>query len=185
MTAAPLIRPLAALPPGLGALRGEAAMEGFRFMDRLVREWEARTNRFDRAGEVLLGACAAGELLAVCGLNIDPYAGGADTGRLRHLYVRPAARRRGIGSALVRQALERAEGVFQAVRLRTETREAAAFYARHGFLAVEEERALHRKELRPIQPPARLPRSWSGSRPLRLTPVPLVFCFFEHLYPIR
>ena len=136
------------LHPGLDVLRAEAEGEGFRFMDRLVAEWRSGVNRFDQPGEVLLGAFRGADLLAVCGLNRDPYADQGGVGRLRHLYVRAAERRGGLTSALVRAALERAGGAFHSVRLRTGTREAAAFYAGHGFVCVEAEKASHVKQLR-------------------------------------
>ena len=143
------IEALAHLHPGLDVLRTEAEDEGFRFMGRLVAEWRSGVNRFDGPGEVLLGAFRGAELLAVCGLNRDPYAAGEGVGRLRHLYVRVAERRRGLASALVRAALERAGSAFHSVRLRTGTPEAASFYATLGFVAVEAEGASHVKRLRP------------------------------------
>ncbi|MXP64401.1 GNAT family N-acetyltransferase [Roseomonas sp. M0104] len=137
------IRPLAELPVGIEALRAEAVAEGFRFMDRLVMDWHAGTNRFDGAGEVLLGAFDGDTLLAVGGLNRDPYASEEGVGRLRHLYVARAVRRRGIASLLVAQLLRRAQDTFRIVRLRTETGEAARFYARQGFARAKGEAASH------------------------------------------
>ena len=142
------IRRLTHLPPGIEALRAEAASEAFRFMDRLIEEWRANTNRFDRSGEALLGAYEAADLLGVGGLNRDPYAGREGIGRLRHLYVRKSARRHGVASALIRQLLAQAEEAFCCVRLRTETQEAASFYAKHGFVAIQDKAASHIKMLR-------------------------------------
>jgi GNAT superfamily N-acetyltransferase len=68
-------------------------------------------------------------------------------GRLRHLYVRQDARRNGIGSALVRLILDEAKGAFQFVRLRTDTPEAAEFYAQLGFTSVNDATASHMKLL--------------------------------------
>jgi len=146
------IQPLAELPAGIEALRARAVAEGFRFMDRLVMDWRAGTNRFDGAGEVLLGAFDGGSLVGVGGLNRDPHAEEEGVGRLRHLYVARAVRRRGIASLLVGQLLRRAEGTFRIVRLRTETQEAACFYARQGFACTKSETASHRLIL-----PRRLP----------------------------
>jgi GNAT superfamily N-acetyltransferase len=137
------------LPTGIEALRLDARNEGFRFVDRLASEWHTGINRFDQMGEMLLGAVLVGELVAICGLNRDPYAADPGVARLRHLYVLPRARRQGIATGLVTQVLMQAEEVFQAVRLRTETREAASFYEGHGFIAVKEERASHIKVLSP------------------------------------
>lgn len=68
------IEPLRDLPYGLDGLRTEAAGEGFRFVEELVAEWHEGTNRFAKPGEVFLGAFRAADLIAVGGLNRDPYA---------------------------------------------------------------------------------------------------------------
>lgn len=143
MSTLPLLAPLLNLPPGIEELRIEARAEGFRFVDKLVAEWHAGQNRFAEPGEVLLGAFQASRLVAVGGLSRDPYADQPEIGRLRHLYVERAARRSGVGSALVWQLLDRAEGVFQSVRLRTATQEAADFYVRVGFRPVRDRAATH------------------------------------------
>ena len=142
------IVPILDLPSGIEDLRAEAVVEGFRFVDRLVAEWQSGRNRFVRPGEMFLGAFRATELVAVGGLNRDPYADQDGIGRLRHLYVRRSARHSGAGSALVRQLLDRAEAAFHSVRLRTETQEAAAFYVGLGFRSVQDETATHIKVLR-------------------------------------
>ena len=143
MSTLPQLAPLLDLPPDIDELRVEASAEGFRFVGKLVAEWNAGQNRFAEPGEVLLGAFQASRLVAVGGLNRDPYADRLEIGRLRHLYVERAARRSGVGSALVGQLLDRAKGVFQSVRLRTTTQEAADFYVRLGFRPVRDEAATH------------------------------------------
>jgi GNAT superfamily N-acetyltransferase len=126
--------------------------EGFLFVDRLVRDWTSGSNRFDLGGEQFLYAFAGEILIGVCGLNRDPYLDQDGIGRLRHLYVRECARRRGVASALVRRMLDEAGNTFQVVRLRTATMEAAAFYLWHGFVPVWEETASHAKALLPHEP---------------------------------
>jgi GNAT superfamily N-acetyltransferase len=137
------IVPLLDLPSGIEELRTEAAGEGFRFVDKLVTEWRSGVNIFTRPGEVMLGAFQAVKLVAVGGLNRDPYADQDGIGRLRHLYVSKSGRRSGVGSVLVRQLLDRAANVFHLVRLRTETPDAADFYVRFGFHPVQDEVATH------------------------------------------
>jgi len=132
----------------MDALRTEASDEGFRFLDRLIRDWEMGANRFDQSGECLLGAWSEAELVGVGGLNRDPYVEGSRIGRIRHLYVRGSARRSGVGSALLRRLLNQASVAFELVRVRTDTCEAAALYLRHGFLPVADEFASHAKKLR-------------------------------------
>lgn len=132
----------------MDALRMEAADEGFRLLDRLVRDWKAGANRFDQPGECLLGAWLEAELIGVGGLNRDPYVEGSGIGRIRHLYVRGSARGSGVGSALLQRLLNEASSTFYLVRVRTYTREAAAFYLRHGFLPIADEFASHVRSLR-------------------------------------
>jgi ribosomal protein S18 acetylase RimI-like enzyme len=107
--------------------------EGFRFVRRVVTEWEAGANRFEGRGEALLGCFQEGRLVGLCGLMRDPYQSGASVGRVRNLYVLPAFRGRGIGAMLTREAIERARKTFRVLRLRAATPEAAALYERLGF----------------------------------------------------
>jgi GNAT superfamily N-acetyltransferase len=137
------LRPATALHADMGEFQAEAASEGFRFIDKLMGDWLSAANRFDRPGELFLGAFQEGRLLGICGLNHDPYTDQDGIGRLRHLYVRQDARRNGIASALVERILGEAEGVFQLVRLRTDSREAAEFYTRLGFTPVNDATASH------------------------------------------
>ena len=130
------------LPHAFGAMRAEAAAEGHHFLERLAAEWHTGANRFDREGEVLLGATLGHDLAAVAGLNRDPYTERARTGRLRHLYVMQAFRRRGVASALLRELLAHAEGRFDVVRVRT-TAQATRFYQAQGFTGVRDDTATH------------------------------------------
>ncbi len=77
------------------------------------------------------------------GLSRDPYVDAGDVGRLRHLYVLNAYRRRGVASALVDDLLGQARGVFTKVRLRTESEQAARFYSRLGFRSIIDPTASH------------------------------------------
>lgn len=127
------IKRLEDLPRDIEALRAESARDGFRFIEKLKSEWQSATNRFDAPGESLIGAFQNQSLVAVCGLNIDPYAGDSAVGRLRHLYVLKIARRQGIASAMVGHLLGVAHLSFACVRLFTDTRQAAMFYEAIGF----------------------------------------------------
>lgn len=127
----------------LADLRAEAAMQGFRFLERLVSDWESGMNRFDGAGECLLGAFICGCLAGVGGINRDPYSGGENVGRLRHLYVLEAYRRRGVALAIVSHLIAQAHGQFREVRLRTDGVAADAFYRRLGFAPLADPCATH------------------------------------------
>ena len=142
------IEPATALHPAIETLRVEAADEGFGFIERLILDWEAGTNRFNRLGERFLGAWLGPWLVAIGGLNHDPYVEGGNTARIRHLYVKKSERRCGVGSALLQRLLHEASDFFHIVRLRTDTPEAAAFYVRNGFLPITDHSATHAKFLR-------------------------------------
>ena len=81
----------------LADLVTESEAAGFRFVRRLVEEWEDGRNRFDRPGEALFAAISGGRVVGVCGLTVDPFAAGPGVGRLRRMYVLAAVRRRGVG----------------------------------------------------------------------------------------
>jgi GNAT superfamily N-acetyltransferase len=136
------------LPMGsFAALIAESEQSGFRFVRRLANEWAGGTNRFDKPGEALLAAWVGGQLVGVCGLNIDPYAGDDRVGRVRRLYVLARYRRLGIGGRLVEAVVRAARGRFISLRLRTESPAATAFYERLGFRRVELPDCTHVQEL--------------------------------------
>ena len=131
------------LEPWIEPMAAEAAAEGFGFVDRLVREWQTGANTFCAAGERFVVARVDGRAAGICGLNRDVSAPDGATGRLRHLYVRPAWRRQGVGTALVEEVLGSARSAFSRVRLRTDTAAAGAFYAALGFAGSTEPNATH------------------------------------------
>ncbi len=139
------IVPLTVLPEGFATLRAESQREGFHMLARMGAEWEAGTNRFALEGECLLGAFREKALVGCGGLNRDPYRLDRETGRLRRIYVAPAARRQGVASALLEALEAAARGHFTCLRLRTETEEAGFFYLRHGYRPVADETATHEK----------------------------------------
>lgn len=121
----------------------ESEREGFGFLLRLRREFLDGGNRFDAPGEALLGCWRGAELVAVGGLNRDPYSAEPRVGRLRHLYVGAAHRRGGVGRVLVAALAEAARPHFDVLRLRTDTEAAARFYEALGFSAVLSPHATH------------------------------------------
>jgi len=123
------------------ALTAEAEAEGYLFLRRHAQEWRDGILRFDRPGEIFLGALDAGGLVGVGGISLDPYGPAPGLGRLRHLYVSPGRRGRGIGEALVTRLLD--HGRCRFARLRLSTRSAGAFYERLGFRASPGENQTH------------------------------------------
>jgi GNAT superfamily N-acetyltransferase len=137
------IRKIELPTPGIGKLRSDALADGYDFMEALFEDWATGANRFDAAGEVLLGCFDGDVLVAVGGLNIDPFANDPTVGRVRRVYVRPAWRNRGIGRALVATLVELARGHFRRVRLRAENADAGRLYERMGFSPTTEPDATH------------------------------------------
>ncbi|HEX6909165.1 MAG TPA: GNAT family N-acetyltransferase [Longimicrobium sp.] len=103
---------------------------------RLRTEHEAGTQRFDGPGEMLLGLYADGALVAVGGVSVDPHEPGPRAGRLRHVYVARARRRRGVGRRLVEALAASARPRFAALTLRTDTPAGARFYESLGVAPV-------------------------------------------------
>jgi GNAT superfamily N-acetyltransferase len=119
--------------PRLGQLVAESLEDGYDFLDTLVDELRSGANRFDRPGEMLLGAFDGAALVAVGGVTHDPYTEEPGIGRIRRVYVLRAFRGFGVGSLLVRALMVRASAHFHIVTLRTDSERAARFYTKLGF----------------------------------------------------
>lgn len=72
--------------------------EGYDFIQKLIYEYETGVNRFDGPGAALLGVYLDDHLIAVGGIQPDPYLKILTVGRVRHVYVLPSYRRYGVGS---------------------------------------------------------------------------------------
>ena len=111
----------------------ESLAQGFRFLERLIREYRSGFNCFDKPGEVLLTASFQGSVVGIGGLNRDPYFNDRKIGRLRHFYVQSVWRGRGIGRLLVNRLVHEATQDYQLLTLRTDTPAADKFYQKLGF----------------------------------------------------
>jgi len=129
--------------PGIEQLQLEALAEGYDFIDTLVNDWISGQNRFDAPGEILCGHLDQGLIVAVGGLNCDPFANDPQVGRIRRVYVRAAWRNKGVGRALVTALVAEARKHFRCVRLRAETAGAARLYVRLGFTPIANPDATH------------------------------------------
>lgn len=121
----------------------EARREGYKFLDRLQTEWDSGVNRFDQPGEILCGCFRDGVLIAIGGVNRNPFGNDFRIGRIRRVYVRPAWRKQGVGELLINFLLTKARQEFDAVVLRTDNPNAARLYERMGFVPVSEANATH------------------------------------------
>jgi GNAT superfamily N-acetyltransferase len=110
---------------------GEAS--GYRFLLRVIEEWEAGVNRFAGHGEALFAAEIDDRLVGICGLSVDPYLNRPRIGRLRNVYVLADSRRHGIGRRLIAEAIAAARGHFDRLRLRAEEEGPARLYESLGF----------------------------------------------------
>jgi GNAT superfamily N-acetyltransferase len=102
-----------------------------RLVERLAMDWEAGTTRFDREGEVLLGARVDEILAGIGGRTLDPVVSGAL--RMRRFYVRPAFRKNGIGRWLAEALLEDASRIGKVVVVNA-GQGSAAFWEALGFV---------------------------------------------------
>ena len=139
------IEPCTDLPSTFHELVASAEAEGLRYLARLSDEWESGIKRFDRPGEFLLLAWEGDQLVGVGGLNLDPFAQDPQVGRLRHLYVRPSHRGRGVGRDLAERIIAGAREAFGVLRVRSF--DAGPFYESLGFEPTGEPKATHRLRL--------------------------------------
>lgn len=128
-----LVRVIGGLPDGFDSLRAEADAEGFQAMSRLATEWATTPEMFD----CLLGVLAGDSLAAIGGLTAEPSAADEPAMRMRRLYVRPAARRSGVGRTLANALLQEALDSASLVTVNAGTTLAPAFWTALDFRQVE------------------------------------------------
>lgn len=137
------------VPASLDELLVESERLGYRLVRRLIDDWASGENRFQQSGEAFFAAFHGDRVVGVCGLNVDPYVADVRVGRVRHLYVLEAYRRRGIGRQLIARVVQAANNYFVRLRLRTESPAAAQFYEALGFYhSTREANTTHLLELR-------------------------------------
>ena len=84
----------------------ESEAEGYRFLSRLVNDYQDGTNRFNKLGEALFAIRnEEGEIVAIGGVNQSPFTDNKQTARLHRFYVLDEARRQGIGSLLLKEII--------------------------------------------------------------------------------
>lgn len=113
----------------------ESKKEGFRFLERLINDYKNGTNNFSRSGESLYGVFnKEGLLIAIAGINKDPFSNEGEIGRLRRFYVSKDYRRNGLGRRLVNKIINDARKHYKILVLYTDTKQADKFYTSMGFL---------------------------------------------------
>ncbi|MEJ2762963.1 GNAT family N-acetyltransferase [Photobacterium sp. MCCC 1A19761] len=136
------IEQIITLPQDIQGLVLESQSEGFRFLQRLIDEFDSDENRFNGPGEILLAIRDNGTLIAIGGMSNCN-----GVGRLRRFYVSQLYRRAGVGRRLLKQLENYASSSFSQVVLFTDTLAAGRFYESCGYVAVHEEHLSHRKTL--------------------------------------
>lgn len=131
-------------PIGFGQLRAEAEAEGFGHIERLAAEWEERSQRFQLDGEALFAALLDDKLSGVAGITHDPVLPPSLALRVRRFYVRPEARRQGVGRALLRRITQHGLRHAPVLIVNAANPLAAAFFEGCGFTAVDEPAFTHR-----------------------------------------
>jgi N-acetylglutamate synthase-like GNAT family acetyltransferase len=113
----------------------ESKKEGFRFLKRLINDYKNGTNTFNKPGEFLYGVFnKKGLLIAIGGINKDPFSTNKQIGRLRRFYVSKDYRRKGVGRSLVTRILKDASEHYEIIVLYTDTEHANKFYTSLGFI---------------------------------------------------
>lgn len=147
-----------ALPEGMEKLAACARAEGYRFLERLINDFATGTLRFEAEGEALFAAylrddVEADILQAVGGLTHCPYSPKTEdetekrVGRVRRLYVHPAARSKGLGRQMVRRIEQAARGHFTLLTLCTPNEAASRFYEACGYCTSTVHKISHYKLL--------------------------------------
>ncbi|RXJ02431.1 GNAT family N-acetyltransferase [Anaerobacillus alkaliphilus] len=117
----------------------QSQIEGFRFVNRLLTDYQTRINTFNKPGEALYGVFTTDKtLIAIGGVNIDPFLGDPTIARLRRFYVLPEYRRKGVGTILLEKLLQEAKQNFCLLVLHTDTEQADQFYTSFGFTKVDD-----------------------------------------------
>ncbi len=143
------VKRISVLPDGLDALVHESLGEGFGALKRLRENHRNGKNTFRLNGEGLFAVYREDSLAGICGLNCDPYTVEEDVGRLRHLYVRPEFRNKGVGRTLVQTVEKAASPYFKLLRLYTGSEKASAFYQKLGYQPLQGDHVSHVKVLHP------------------------------------
>lgn len=118
----------------LDCLVMQSKEEGFRFLERLVNDYKDGSNTFEHSGEGIFGVFnEVGILVAIGGLNKDPFSNRKYIGRLRRFYVSKEYRKNGIGTLLVKRIIDEAKKYYKILVLHTDTEQADKFYSSVGF----------------------------------------------------
>ncbi len=129
---------ISTLHSGISDLAVSAESEGFGMVRRLVDDYIADVNRFSKRGECLCIALHGDHVIAIGGINVDPYHDSSSLGRIRHLYVSPDFRRDGVGRRLMELIEGHGRKRFETFQLFTESLAASRFYEALSYVPVHD-----------------------------------------------
>ena len=136
--------------PDLSTLLAESEQEGFRFLRRLVNDYDSNINRFAAAGEALFAVFDAEQCIAIGGVNQNPL-GDKTVGRVRRVYVSSSKRGQRIGQMLMNHIEDWSRKHFQSLELFTDTQSASRFYESLGYTRVDIDKVSHTKQISHIE----------------------------------
>lgn len=128
-------------------LVSESEREGYRFVRRLVDEYESGVNDFSAYGEALFSVQNNGKLIGIGGVNIQP-GGDPSVGRLRHVYISSSVRGSGFGKKLVSVIEAHSKQYFNKLVLFTNFENSIGFYEKLGYAPVNFPKISHEKIFR-------------------------------------
>lgn len=132
--------------PPMTKLLAESKHQGFRFLERLINDFESGANRFEEPGEALFAVFIDSLCVGIGGVNRDP-SGNPGLGRVRRVYVSIEHQGNGIGRVLMESIESWSKDHFDALSLFTDTQAASRFYESLGYHSVGEDKTSHFKKL--------------------------------------
>lgn len=119
-------------------LLAKSSQEGFQFIEHMLRN--RRDETFQETGEALFIVLSPmGQPIACGGYTKQPHE--ASTGRIRHVYVLPEARSKGVGTSLLEKMIREAFLSYDRLVLFSDA--ADGFYRRLGFVPASGEKVTH------------------------------------------
>lgn len=120
------------LPRAFEPLRAQAETEGYLFLNRLSERW--RGGAYDGDARANLRAVLDGGALVALGAQTgDEYDPHPEHRRIRHFYVAPDYRRRGVGRGLAETLTQDAFALAPRLHVRATHPLSTAFWDRMGF----------------------------------------------------
>ncbi|MBD3340546.1 MAG: GNAT family N-acetyltransferase [Candidatus Lokiarchaeota archaeon] len=112
----------------------ESENEGYRFLSKMFSQWNSRENQFQKENEKAIIFRENNKVIAIGGINEEPYLKRKDFGRLRGVYVLPSFRRKHVGKEIVKHLIDFGNKYYKAITLRVpDNIEAYPFYESIGF----------------------------------------------------